>query len=306
MAATPLWVACQNGHVGVVARLVQVGGLDVNQARTQDGATPLYVASAIGHVQVVERLVQVDGLDVNQACTGVGATPLWVACANGHLEVVKRLVQVHGLDVNLALTDVGATPLFMACQNGHVGVVEHLVSCVCAMRKCVWRCGDLLVLMWGGNGAGFVPQVKMGDFGIRSVKLVKYHPDGGVAWADVPLLFVQLKPEFEFMKALDNKCVSLHCSCVWVVAQHAAKTVSLAWWTLGTFPHHARNKLAAMCIGSFRLGCHAGILGCVKLRLDERTVLVQRTSCHPSEWVVCGGVLRASEARIRPLIREQQ
>ena len=76
----------------VVERLLQVDGLDVNQARTDIGVSPLYIACDLGNVEVVERLLEVDGLDLNQPRTSDGATPLSVACKNGHVEVVKLCV----------------------------------------------------------------------------------------------------------------------------------------------------------------------------------------------------------------------
>ena len=77
---TPLLAAAFNGHDAVVARLLAVAGVDVNQARTDgvttSGATPLCIAAQEGHDAVVARLLAVAGVDVNMAfrCT----TPLQV------------------------------------------------------------------------------------------------------------------------------------------------------------------------------------------------------------------------------------
>ena len=128
---TPLYAACSSGYVKAVERLLEVDGLDVNQACT-DGSTALHAACEAGHVEVVKRLLQVDGLDVNHACTGInGETPLLRACQMteySHVEIVERLLQVDGLDVNQGYTDGGATPLHVACLFCSVEIVERLLQ----------------------------------------------------------------------------------------------------------------------------------------------------------------------------------
>ncbi len=42
---TALYIACRDGRVGEVERLLAQPYIDVNQARTDNGATPLYIAS---------------------------------------------------------------------------------------------------------------------------------------------------------------------------------------------------------------------------------------------------------------------
>ena len=76
----PLWIAASNGRTGIVERLLRVEGVDVNQAKTDDGSTPLYIACFENHEAVVERLLAHDAIDVNQARTDNGATPLFIAC----------------------------------------------------------------------------------------------------------------------------------------------------------------------------------------------------------------------------------
>ena len=44
-------MAAQDGHVDVAVRLLAAPGLDVNKARTTDGATPLYMARRTTHRQ---------------------------------------------------------------------------------------------------------------------------------------------------------------------------------------------------------------------------------------------------------------
>lgn len=53
---TPLHIAAQCGHLGVVRLLLTTEHIDVN-ARDHHGSTPLHVASEKGHVEVVQLLV---------------------------------------------------------------------------------------------------------------------------------------------------------------------------------------------------------------------------------------------------------
>jgi len=64
--------------------------VDVNQARTNNGASPLYFAAQNGHADGVERLLAAPGVDINQACWD-GTTPLFIALARGHAAVALKL-----------------------------------------------------------------------------------------------------------------------------------------------------------------------------------------------------------------------
>lgn len=56
MGATPLYLACQEGHLHVVEYLVKDCGADVH-LRAQDGMTPLHAAAHMGHQALVVWLV---------------------------------------------------------------------------------------------------------------------------------------------------------------------------------------------------------------------------------------------------------
>ena len=99
-----LHLAVSDGYLGLVSTSSK--GIDVNE--TNDGTTPLYIASQQGHLGVVKVLLAKKDIDVNQATRG-GYTPLWIASQEGH-GVVKALLVAKDIDVNKARTDSGETP----------------------------------------------------------------------------------------------------------------------------------------------------------------------------------------------------
>jgi ankyrin repeat protein len=60
----------------VVDRLLRQNGIDINQAR-YDGVTPLYIACQVGHLDVVDRLLRQNGIDINQAGNAKENPSLW-------------------------------------------------------------------------------------------------------------------------------------------------------------------------------------------------------------------------------------
>ena len=76
--------------------------------RAGDGWTPLHLAAQSGHLGVV-RLLREMGADLNKADDD-GATPLFVAAQNGRHEVARLLVEM-GADLNKARAHDGLTAL---------------------------------------------------------------------------------------------------------------------------------------------------------------------------------------------------
>jgi ankyrin repeat protein len=73
--------------------------VDGNKARTDNGRTPLYVAAEKGHVGLVRALLESGaGVDVNAARSDGRGSPLSVACQLGHWPYCKivSLLLDHG------------------------------------------------------------------------------------------------------------------------------------------------------------------------------------------------------------------
>ncbi|KAL1139940.1 hypothetical protein AAG570_006917 [Ranatra chinensis] len=128
--ATPLVMACRNGHYDVVEYLVDRCNADIEQpgsvvfdGETIEGAPPLWCAAAAGHFGVVKFLVK-RGASVN-SITKTNSTPLRAACFDGHYEIVKFLVE-QGADIEVSNRH-GHTCLMIACYKGHYQIAHFLL-----------------------------------------------------------------------------------------------------------------------------------------------------------------------------------
>ena len=74
----------------------------MNKARV-DGCTPLHIAAQFGHAGVVSALIETAGVDLNAALTDgedAGMTPMFLAAQENQPEVVTLLIAA-GADVNM-------------------------------------------------------------------------------------------------------------------------------------------------------------------------------------------------------------
>lgn len=98
---SPLFKACQNGHV----QLLLVNGANVNLCNKRM-VSPLFLASHNGNDITVQLLLR-NGADINW-CKNDGSSSLDIACRNGHSSTVQLLLD-NGAKINLC--DVNGTAL---------------------------------------------------------------------------------------------------------------------------------------------------------------------------------------------------
>ena len=117
--ATFLHVACHEGHLHVIERLLKAKA----DSNVHDilGLTPLLQASASGHFQMVKLFLNIAVRDKKSE-----AQALLAACRHGHVRVVKQLLEAQ-IDPNIQ-DSKGTTPLMIASTNGHLDVVEQLLD----------------------------------------------------------------------------------------------------------------------------------------------------------------------------------
>lgn len=120
--ATPLSIACSEGHEVVVLDLLSHGAsVDIPSST---GWTPLCSACGEGCLRAVGALLK-HGAAIT-ARTANGSSPLWIAAWNGHLDVVRELA-VRGATINAA-NRFGWTPLHTASREGNVDVALELLA----------------------------------------------------------------------------------------------------------------------------------------------------------------------------------
>ncbi|XP_044259128.1 protein fem-1 homolog CG6966 isoform X1 [Tribolium madens] len=136
--ATPLVIACRNGHYDVAEYLIERCHADIEQpgsvmfdGETIEGAPPLWCAAAAGHLDIVKLLIS-HGAKVNST-TRTNSTPLRAACFDGHLDIVKYLVQ-HGADIEVANRH-GHSCLMIACYKGHIQIARYLLSLKASVNR---------------------------------------------------------------------------------------------------------------------------------------------------------------------------
>ena len=123
--ATPLLAACAFKHVEVVSLLLGDPRVFPDPA-DREGCTPLYLACQEGCVGAVRLLLDDSRVNVNRV-SNAGTSPFNSACQEGHLGVVEVMLEDLRVDVNRA-TDQGATPLYMAAQEGHLEIVRRILA----------------------------------------------------------------------------------------------------------------------------------------------------------------------------------
>ncbi|XP_046553082.1 ankyrin repeat domain-containing protein 50-like [Haliotis rubra] len=120
---TPVMVAGEEGHKGVVELLVKFGAdLSLNG---KSGSNILHYACSSGQFDVVKYVLSLNEVDIDSR-GWKKRTPVMAAAVKGHKEVVELLVK-HGADLSISEKS-GSNILHLACSNGQFGVVEYVLS----------------------------------------------------------------------------------------------------------------------------------------------------------------------------------
>ncbi|RDH27559.1 ankyrin repeat-containing domain protein [Aspergillus welwitschiae] len=135
---SPLLVAITRGHSDVAMRLLDcVPRLDVN-IRTYLGDSALSMAAHQGHVDVVARLLEIWQTDRNGADRW-GRTALWWAARAGQARIVQRLLEDDRVLTDMMDND-GVDAMDAASSQYHLDVVR-LIRTHYSRRNSNWTGG---------------------------------------------------------------------------------------------------------------------------------------------------------------------
>ncbi|KAJ5259335.1 ankyrin [Penicillium angulare] len=124
-SATPLALAAEQGHTGIVTLLLGRDDVDPDSVDSE-GCTPLARAAAMGHEIIVRQLLERSSVNINSKDKD-GYTPLAWAARRGHTEAVRALVERRELD-KISRDDDGWTPYGHAIDEGHEDVAKLLME----------------------------------------------------------------------------------------------------------------------------------------------------------------------------------
>ena len=120
-AVTPLYIACQNGHVAA-ADVLMMHSANPNTTKA-NGSTPMHIAAQQGFVDVCRLLLRYGAKHSPRNIQGV--IPLHLAAYQGHERVV-RLLLAAGADHNSE--SQGKFTIDWAATNGHAREIQRAIE----------------------------------------------------------------------------------------------------------------------------------------------------------------------------------
>jgi len=121
---TPLHVAALNGHLEVVAYLLEKAHASANMLDKND-QTALHFACIGGYLEVCQKLI--DHEAYTEVDTASNLQPLHFAALSGHTSIAKLLLQ-NGADINCLCAEDLQSPLHCAASRGHAMMVGLLIT----------------------------------------------------------------------------------------------------------------------------------------------------------------------------------
>lgn len=131
VGATPLFIACQEGHTAVVHVLIAAGADVEATAMPPENTFPLFAAALGGHPECVEAVTGA-GAALDRR-TASGATAYHAACSEAQLGAALALLRL-GADPTLRAVD-GRTGLELARKFGHNQFVTGVKPLVRALAR---------------------------------------------------------------------------------------------------------------------------------------------------------------------------
>ncbi|HTJ94120.1 MAG TPA: ankyrin repeat domain-containing protein [Pararobbsia sp.] len=126
---TALIIAVEHGHVGAVEQLIRwKANVNIQDKR---GYTPLILAAHGGHTDLIDALIKANAFVDTR--TFSGESPLMVAVQADHIDAIKRFIEANA-DVNVG-DNYGTTPLMWAAQNGNAEAISLLIASNANLNK---------------------------------------------------------------------------------------------------------------------------------------------------------------------------
>ena len=128
---SPLFIACQEGHMRIVRYLVEDAfpKAIIDTELTSNGMTSLLIACYRNHWDIVKYLVT-KSANINKKCdhSAYISTPLHAAVVYGNEEVTQMLIE-NGADVNaLGPNNIGITPVYAAFDRKNWRIAKMLLD----------------------------------------------------------------------------------------------------------------------------------------------------------------------------------
>jgi len=128
----PLHIACEYGaSIGVVSKLINVGGNELVQERFENGTNLLHIAcKKNASVDVVSKLIEVGGKELIIEKDIWRQNSLLIACENNaSIGVVSKLIEIGGNELVQERFNNGTNLLHIACvNNASVDVISKLIE----------------------------------------------------------------------------------------------------------------------------------------------------------------------------------